>query len=110
MLYSSLKYACANLKNVTFYIPKTPLGVYEVYGKRIAYTHGDTVIKTGNPGSSVNTRALEAQLNKINAALPNSEEYSVLVFGHTHCPHVVHLSNGCTIIGMVACPRPTLLL
>lgn len=106
MLYTALKYACSNLKNVKFHIPKTPLAAYEVYGKRIAYTHGDTVIKTGNPGASVNIRNLETQINKINASLPNSEEYSVLIHGHTHQPYMVHLSNGCVIIGNGSLPSP----
>lgn len=106
IIYYSVKMACSALKNVTFDIPKTPLASYEVYGRRIGYTHGDTVINPGNPGSSVNVKSLENQVNRLNAALPDSQEYAVIVYGHTHTGHLVFLNNGTVLIGNGSLPPP----
>ncbi len=104
IIYVALKSTCSALSNVKFNIPKTPLSSYEVYGKHIAYTHGDTVINPGGVYTSVNVKALENQINKINAALPDKQEYAAILYGHTHIAHVVHLSNGTVLIGNGALP------
>lgn len=99
VIYYALKTALKDVKNVKFVIPKTPLASYEVFGRKIAYTHGDTVIKPGNPYKSVNVGSLENQINKINAALPDNQEYAAFLYGHTHIAHIVHLMNGTVLIG-----------
>lgn len=106
VIYFSLKSALNHVKNVTVTIPKTPLGYYEVFGKRIGYTHGDTVLNPGNPYKTVNVKGLEAQVNDINAALPDKNEFSAILYGHTHLAHVVHLPNGCVLIGNGSLPPP----
>lgn len=99
IVYYALKTALQDVPNVKFNIPKSPLAYYEVFGRKIAYTHGDTVIKPGNPYKSINVGSLDNQINKINAALPDNQEYAAILYGHTHIAHTVHLSNGTVLIG-----------
>lgn len=106
IIYYALKSSCSALKNVSFNIPKTPLASYEVFGKRIGYTHGDTVLNTGNPGSAVNVKSLTEQVNKLNSALPDKDEYSAILYGHTHTGHAVFLNNGAVLLGNGALPPP----
>lgn len=93
-----VKSACSNLSNVKFHIPKTPFGFYEVFKQKIWYSHGDTVLKPGNPGSSINVKALEQQINKWNASLGDRDEYKVFIVGHVHCASITQLGNGATMI------------
>lgn len=99
MIYYALKTSLRNVPNVKVNIPKTPLSSYEVYGKKIGYTHGDTVINPGNPYKSVNVARLENQVNKINAALPDKQEFAAILYGHTHLAHIIYLPNGTILIG-----------
>lgn len=98
MLYIALKSKLSGYKNINFVIPKTPYLVYEVFGKKIFVTHGDTVLSIGNPGSSIKTGGMEDKINAINASLPDNEEYSVFIVGHHHVASCTHLSNGAVMI------------
>ncbi len=104
MLYTALKYSLSHLKNLEFIIPKTPYVTYEVFGKRIFATHGDSVLKVGHPSSSIKTGSLEDQINSINSSLIDKEEYSVFVIGHVHVGSCTHLSNGAVLITNGALP------
>lgn len=106
IIYYSLKAACSNLKHVKFNIPLTPMGYYTIFGKHIAYTHGDTVLKVGNPGTKLDVKSLENQMNRINASLLDKEQYSIVIYGHTHVAHVVHLNNGTIALGNGSLPPP----
>lgn len=106
MIYFALKSAVSNVKHIKVHIPKTPIGAYDVFGKKIGFTHADTVIKPGGIYSTVNVKDLEQQMNKINAALPDKDEYAAIVYGHTHIGHVIHLSNGTILIGNGGLPPP----
>lgn len=97
-IYVALSYACANLKNVKFHIPKTPYCKVEILGHKFFTTHGDTVLKPGFPGQAINMKNLESQINKINASLPDAEEYSVFAVGHVHTPSMTYLDNGTVMI------------
>ncbi len=98
MIYIALKAKFEGVKNIKFNIPKTPYIVYEVFGKKIFITHGDNVLSVGNPSNNIKTGTLEDKINSINAALPDSEEYSVFIIGHHHVGSCVHLSNGSVVI------------
>lgn len=98
VVYYAVKTALKNAKNVTFDLPKTPYVVYEVFGKKVLATHGDSLIKVGYPGKAIQTGSLETQINKVNAALPDTDEYSVVVVGHVHVGSVTHLNNGVVMI------------
>lgn len=104
IIYYALKHALSSYKNVKVHIPTAPLSSFMVYGKRIGFTHGDTVINPGNPGSAVNVKGLENQVNKLNAALSDKDEYAVIVYGHTHTAHIVYLSNGAILLGNGSLP------
>lgn len=94
----ALKTTASHLKNIKFHIPKTPYVTYEVFGKRVFATHGDTVLKPGYPGKSINVGSIESQINKINSTLQDKEEYSVFYVGHVHTASVTHLANGAALI------------
>lgn len=98
MIAFALKKILANCKNVEFTIPKTPFAVVNLFNKKLFASHGDTVLKVGYPGSSINTKNLEGQINKINATLPDADEYSVVVVGHLHTPAFVHMANGAVLL------------
>lgn len=98
VIYYALKAALQNQKNVEFFIPKTPYGYYEVFGQKILYTHGDTVLNPGYPNKSINIKGLEAQLNTINASLTDTKEVKVAVVGHVHTASQTYLSNGSTML------------
>jgi hypothetical protein len=98
MLYTALKHGVAHIKNISIEIPKTPYLTYRVFDQRIFGTHGDTVLNPGNPGQAIKVNALEQQINRINASLPDADEYSVFFCGHVHVGSLVHLPNGSTLI------------
>lgn len=93
-LYVALSYACSQLKNVRFHIPKTPFCKIDILGHKVFTTHGDNVLKPGNPGKAINMSGLETQINKINNSLPDAEKFSVVACGHVHTPTVTMLPNG----------------
>lgn len=94
----ALKDAFKNIKNIEFKIPLTPFVSYEVFGKKIFATHGDSVLKPGFPGKGISTGSLENQINKINATLNDNDEYSVFIVGHVHTNSITNLANGATMI------------
>lgn len=98
MLYYSLKKSFDDVKNVKFVIPKTPYVVAEALGRKIFIWHGDTGIKTGNVGNSINVANIEKQVNKINASLDDDQEYEAFVHGHLHTGNIAFLSNGAAVI------------
>lgn len=98
IIYYAIKNSLRDNTNIQFNFPLTPYGVYSVFGKKIFVTHGDTVLNLGYPGSNINTKSLETQINKINASLPDQDEYSVFIGGHVHIGSMVYLSNGATVI------------
>lgn len=98
IIYYAVKNSLRANTNITFNFPLTPYGTYSVFGKKIFVTHGDTVLNLGYPGSNINTKSLETQINKINAALPDQDEYTVFIGGHVHIGSMVYLSNGSTVI------------
>jgi hypothetical protein len=98
VIYSSLKMIAAGLKNVEFSIPTKPYDVFELFGKKYFVTHGDTVIRVGNPGKKVETEKIESQINRWNASLTGADEYAVFLFGHVHTPLVHHMANGAWLV------------
>lgn len=98
IVYYAIKTALKDAKNVNFELPLTPYVVYEVFGKKIFVTHGDSVLNVGYPGNSIKTGSLEDQINRINASLPDAEEIAVFAVGHVHVGSVTHLGNGAVLI------------
>lgn len=106
VVYYALKSACANLTNVKFFIPETPYVSFEIFGKRVFATHGDTVLNPGNPGKNIEIGRLENQINKINASLHDRNEYTAFVCGHIHIFSHVNLPNGATVLTNAALVPP----
>jgi hypothetical protein len=98
IIYYAIKTALQNHKNVNFDLPLTPYLIYEVFGKKIFVTHGDSVLNVGYPGSAIKTGSLEDQINRINASLPDAEEIAAFVVGHVHVGSMTYLSNGAVLI------------
>lgn len=98
VIYTALKYACVPLTNVSFFIPKTPFVTYDLFGKRVFATHGDTVLNPGNPSKSISISSLENQTNRVNAHLTDSNEYSIFVMGHVHIASMTMAPNGAIMI------------
>lgn len=104
IIYYALKKSLKQYKNMEFIIPKTPYVVYEVFGHKIFATHGDNVIKSGNPGKSLNIASMENQLNRINASFKDQDEVKVAIVGHTHCASVSNLNSGAVMVTNGALP------
>lgn len=98
IIYYAVKTACSPLRNVEFEIPRTPFVKWESFGMKGFATHGDNTFNPGFPGKKVNVSFIEEQMNRINAALPDTEEYKVFVTGHVHTPCIVKVSNGARLI------------
>lgn len=98
VIYYSVKSALSHYKNLSFDIPQTPYVVYEVLGHKIFATHGDNVLKPGNPGTALKIASLENQINRINASLKDKEEIKVAIVGHTHCATVSNLNTGAALV------------
>lgn len=98
IIYYSLKKILSKYKNIKFDIPKTPFVIYNVMGHKAFTTHGDTVLNVGNPGKSLNIKAIENQVNQINASLKDKEEIKLVFVGHTHCASVSNLNSGTLLV------------
>lgn len=97
-IYYAVKTACRHLKNVKFTQPLTPWVVYQACGHKIYNTHGDTNFNIGNPGSSINIKAIEGAVNRLNSALKDDEKYAVVGIGHVHLSLSTQLPNGTFVI------------
>lgn len=98
IIYYSVKKATSHLSNVKFDITLKPYVEYDSFGNRCFGTHGDTVLNPGYPGNTINAKNLETQINRINASLPNAEEFKLFFLGHVHVGTVIHMSNGAILI------------
>jgi hypothetical protein len=98
MIYFAVKTAVKHLPNVTFEITRKPYVSYQSFGWRCFGTHGDTVLNPGWPSQNINTKSLEVQINRINASLPDAEEYKLFFVGHVHTGMVLNMGNGVTFI------------
>lgn len=104
VIYYSLSKILSSYKNITFVIPKTPFVIYKVLGHKVFSTHGDNVLKSGNPGKSLNIASMENQINRFNASMKDTDEIEVAIVGHTHCASVSNLNSGCAMITNGALP------
>lgn len=93
-IYSSIRLVTEKCANVTFHIPLKPFEVFEIFGKKYFVTHGDTVLSAGNPGKSVETGRLEAQINRWSMSVKEKDKYAVFIMGHVHTPLVHHMASG----------------
>lgn len=95
-LYVALKRYFEGWDGVEFYIPKTPWAEIEMFGERAYFTHGDTNLNPGNPGSAINVRQLEVQMNRINIGevQAGKKPYKVFGVGHVHFGSLSQIPGG----------------
>jgi hypothetical protein len=98
MIYYGIKMAVAHLPNVKVEIPYKPYIDFYCFKMRAFGTHGDAVLNVGFPNSSINVKSIEQQINRINASLPDRDEYKLFFVGHVHVGSIVHLGNGSELI------------
>jgi hypothetical protein len=86
-------------KNVSFVIPKTPYVIADIQGHLFFQTHGDTVINVGNPGTSLNMRGINEQINRLNSSnLGGNRHFDAICVGHVHVPTVQLTDSGTNLI------------
>lgn len=98
IVYYAIKKALSEQKNVSVSITKMPYASWEEFGRKFIASHGDSMLSVSNPGKSIATGKIEADLNRINASLPDTDEYAVAIIGHVHVPLATQLSNGVYLI------------
>lgn len=98
MLYYSLKQAVSHLKNVEVEVNYRPYYIYEAFGERTLVTHGDTVVRPGYPGKSINVGEVRKQINEFNGQLADREKVRLFVVGHVHVGSITHLPNGAVFL------------
>lgn len=98
-IYAMLKMALADYSNIEVKVPKTPFTIFQVQGHNVFMTHGDTVINVGNPGSTLNMKEINNQINKLNASeLGGAEKFQVMMVGHVHTATVQLTESGCMLL------------
>lgn len=98
LVYSAVKMATRDCVNVTWDIPLSAFCTFDLFNKKAFCTHGDGIIKVGNPGQSINVAELEKQTNRLNATLKDKDEFAIVIVGHVHQSAKVLLNNGVTAI------------
>lgn len=93
MLYSALKVAFMDVPNVHFDIPYRPYAIYDAFDSKILVTHGDTVIRPGNPASSIDVKGLRQQIHEFNIPRKDADRVSLFCVGHVHTASLIHLAG-----------------
>jgi hypothetical protein len=95
-IYYALKMSLLDAKNVTVEIPMTQYHSFEVFGERVYLGHGDINLNPGYPGSVVNVKSLENQINNLNigAVARNEKPFKLFMVGHVHVGTLIHLPMG----------------
>jgi hypothetical protein len=100
MIYVSLKTAIqsSGVTNVKINIPKTPYYTVQLFDAKIFATHGDTVLRPGNPGKSINVANLYQQVCKFNTARGIGGPFDIFAVGHIHVGSITNLPGNVTMI------------
>lgn len=99
VVYYAIKSAVKDLKNVQVIIPEKPYYTIDVLGNGVFATHGDTVLRPGNPGKSIDVGSIENQVHKIKASL-DSDGVPLRLFlcGHVHVASMVAVGENETFM------------
>jgi hypothetical protein len=100
MIYGSVRTAVLNsgVTNCKFFIPKTPYYTVQLFEAKGLFTHGDTLLKPGNPGKSINTASLYQQITKFNSARNIGGPFNIFGTGHIHVGSITNLPGNVTMI------------
>jgi hypothetical protein len=93
MMFEAIQQAFRRDDRVEFLIPRTPYTTFKVFGRTFFSTHGDTVLNLGSPSSSVDIKSIAAQIDRINAGLPEVDRIQTVLAGHVHTSLYVGLQN-----------------
>jgi hypothetical protein len=90
--------------NMEVVMPRTPYYDCRIFDKLAFFTHGDTVMKPGNPGKSIDIESVRNQANRFNKLSKLGRPYDMFATGHVHIGSVTQLpegqifmTNGCLI-------------
>jgi hypothetical protein len=97
LLHMGLQARFATCPDVTFNIPKTPYTEFEVLGHHFFMTHGDTVLRSGNVGRTVNVAKITNDVRALVANDP-AKRIAAVLLGHVHVPLNTILDNGVELI------------
>jgi predicted MPP superfamily phosphohydrolase len=100
MIYVALKTAIQNsdVTNVKINIPKTPYYTVQLFDAKMFATHGDSVLRPGNPGKSINVANLYQQVCKFNTARNIGGPFDIFSVGHIHVGSITNLPGNVTMI------------
>jgi hypothetical protein len=100
MLYTAVKAAVlgSGIKNVTFDIGQRPYYTVKLFNTNGFFTHGDTVLKPGFPGKSIDSKGLIQQVSRWNAAQNIGGPFQLFACGHVHIGSVINLPDKVTMI------------
>lgn len=104
MVYMALRQAVRGLKNVEIRFDEKPYIVEQIFDQKAFWTHGDTVLKPGYPGRSINVAGLYQQICKWNTARHVKGPFKLFGVGHVHVGSLTNvpggiamLTNGCLV-------------
>lgn len=97
MVHMNLKSAFRNVPEVKVNIVKTPFTEFKVFDHLFFMTHGDSVLKTGNVGKTVEVGRLATHLLQIQSSTPG-KHYACALWGHVHKPLLTETDFGTTLV------------
>jgi hypothetical protein len=105
-IYYGIKLAVQHLPNVQVFIPRTPYCEWEVFGRRVYATHGDTNLNPGNPSRTVDVGNIYRQMTNINLAefQAGRKQYEAFMCGHVHQGMHLPLPSGELVINPALIP------
>lgn len=100
MVYVAVKAAVLGpgIKNVSFDIGQRPYYTVPLFNNMGFFTHGDTVLKPGFPGKSIDSKGLIQQVSRWNAAQNVGGPFQLFACGHVHIGSVINLPDKVTMI------------
>lgn len=89
-IYLAIKLAFRFDDGISFEIPKTGEGVYELPGGDLAFfTHGDVAPSISNVGKALNLKPMIEMSNRLNASGEFEKPVRVIGYGHWHVPMIL---------------------
>ena len=100
MIYVACRTAVMNsgITNCKISIPKTPYYTAQLFDAKIFATHGDSVLRPGFPGRSINVSNLAQQVCKWNTARNIGGPFDIFACGHIHTASITHLPGNVAMI------------
>jgi hypothetical protein len=100
MIYVAIKTAVLNagITSCEIHIPKSPYYTVQLFDSKLFGTHGDTLLRPGNPGRSINVAGLYSQICTFNTARKIGGPFNVFIMGHIHVGSVINLPGNVTVI------------